>query len=256
MKKNKLAPPNDSGQITQIRPTDAVSQKKEHPLLRKLLNLVFLFFIVSILGWCIEKMYFEYILGYQEDRGFLSLPYCIIYGVSIVIIYLLIGTPQTGLVGKLYRLIRGDGKLLRKILGRIATFALYFVAAVIVSGTAEFITALLFDKMLGVPLWDYSYYDFNIMGYVCLEYSVYWGALITLAMSTLWHLFYKVASLIPFKAILIIDIVFAAVFLADILFNFIYLAVKGKHFDFLAYSLPRCPGGRSLYVTCSVFLRR
>ena len=41
----------------------------------------------------------------------------------------------------------------------------------------EFISGCLFNLALGMQVWDYSYLPFNLLGQVCLLYSVLWGGL-------------------------------------------------------------------------------
>lgn len=59
-------------------------------------NCVLIFLTISFIGWAMETVYCSLLNGKFCDRGFLTLPFCTIYGFSIMAIYLLIGTPQKG----------------------------------------------------------------------------------------------------------------------------------------------------------------
>ncbi|MBQ9117996.1 MAG: putative ABC transporter permease [Clostridia bacterium] len=127
----------------------------------------------SFLGWV-----FEVIVLYLEgsgfvNRGFLSFPICPIYGTCIVGTYLLIGTPDYP---------RGIFKLLRI---RSIRYVLYFLAMFILPTLLEFVVGWIFDKGLGVSLWDYSRLPYNIGGYVSLPVSFGWGIGLFLCMELL-----------------------------------------------------------------------
>lgn len=53
----------------------------------------------------------------------------------------------------------------------------------------EFASGCLFNLALGLDVWDYSQFPLNIMGQVCLLYTVLWG-LLSLIASPLYRFFY------------------------------------------------------------------
>lgn len=191
-------------------------------------HLVILFMLLSFMGWCMETIYFLIDWNDFTDRGFLSLPFCTIYGCSLVAIYLIIGTP-TG--GRLKPLFLRAKKLsaFPKILSYAGLYLIYFLFAALIPSIAEFFTGLFFDKVFGVVLWDYSYHTYDLYGYVCLEMTIVWGVVITLAMSTVWPLLEKLILLIPRRAAKAVAITLIALLSADFIFNFSYLCAKGKH---------------------------
>ena len=195
----------------------------------KIFYLIILFALISFFGWCQETVYFRIRWKVWIDRGFLTLPFCTIYGFSLVAIYLIIGTPWSGRLKPLF--LRAENlHLWLRIPAYIGLIALYFLCAAAIPTIAEFVTALFFDRVFGVTLWDYSYYKYDLFGYVCLEMTVFWGAVITVAMSTIWPLLEKLICKIPRRAAKIIAFVLAALLIADFIFNIAYLAVKGCHF--------------------------
>ena len=112
----------------------------------------------------------------------------------------------------------------------VGLYILYFVVAALIPTIAEFVTGLFFDKDFGITLWDYGYSDYNLFGYVCLEMSVLWGALITLAMGVVWPLLEKLVLLIPPKAAKKVASAFLILIAADFVFNFSYLLIKKHRF--------------------------
>lgn len=190
--------------------------------------LFIMFMLISFLGWCMETVYFLVVWNDLTDRGFLSMPFCTIYGCSILAIYLIIGTPAGGRLKPLFERAKRLPTAL-KMLAYIGLYCLYFVFAALIPTIAEFVTALFFDKVFGVVLWDYSYHTYDLYGYVCLEMTVLWGVVITAAMSIVWPLLEKLVYLIPQRAAKAAAILSVVLLSADFVFNFSYLCIKGKH---------------------------
>lgn len=203
-----------------------MEKKKERP---GFYDLVILFVLVSFLGWCMETIYFRIRWGAFSDRGFLTLPLCTIYGSCILAVYLLMGTPTGGRLRSLFERAKRLPVLLRS-LSYVGLYAIYFMAAALIPTIAEFFVALFFDKVFGIVLWNYSYYRFDICGYICLEMTLVWGILITAAMRFVWPLLVKLVCLSSPRVIKVKAVVLSVLILADLLFNLIYLCLNGCHF--------------------------
>lgn len=190
--------------------------------------LVIIFMLVSFIGWCMETIYFLADRHDFADRGFLSLPLCPIYGGSILAVYLLIGTPTGGRLRPLFAAAKRL-PVFPRAAAYVGLYLVYFVLAALIPTIAEFFTALFFDKAFGVVLWDYSHHTYDLFGYVCLEMTLIWGAVITAAMSILWPLLEKLVDRIPPRAAKAAAILFFVLLSADFLVNFAYLCIAGKH---------------------------
>ena len=69
--------------------------------------------------------------------------------------------------------------------GDLRTEPVYlFFACMMAATVMEWITAKLLERLHRRKWWDYSGKKFNLNGYVCLQYSLLWGALGTA--SVLW----------------------------------------------------------------------
>lgn len=139
--------------------------------LRRALAISFLFFLCSFVGWCMEKTWFYFVYGVSADRGFLTLPFCPIYGGSLIVIRLLFGLPVKE--GERY-----PNNLLRLLF--------YAVGAALVATAAELLTGWIFYSAFHIRLWSYRGYPHEFQGYICLPMSVAWGALIAAAMAGVW----------------------------------------------------------------------
>ncbi len=120
-----------------------------------LTDFVWLFFIYSFVGWCIEVCYAAVRRRKFVNRGFVNSPLCPIYGFGAVLFALFL--PE--LVSSPFFLFLG-GMLLASVL--------------------EYSTGMLMEKIFHKKLWDYSEIRYNIGGYVCLRYALLWGLLAVL----------------------------------------------------------------------------
>lgn len=115
-------------------------------------DLLFLFFIYSFLGWCLEVVYAA--LGRKEfvNRGFLNGMLCPVYGISTVFMLIFMES------------LRGEWFYL-------------FLGCMIVGTVMELLTGLLLEKVFHLRLWDYSGKKFQAGGYICMAASIVWGML-------------------------------------------------------------------------------
>ena len=114
-------------------------------------TLFLLFVLYSFLGWACESAYCSIPAGRFVNRGFLTGPFCPIYGAGA----LLIAAALAPLKGRIF---------------------LLFVASAMLTSLLEYMTGLLLETLFHVKYWDYSGYRFNLQGRVCLRNSLMFGA--------------------------------------------------------------------------------
>lgn len=108
------------------------------------------FFIYSFLGWLFESTYVSIKMKKLINRGFVTLPFCTIYAVGALSVYLLL------------RPFEGD------------MLILYFAGA-FVATCIEYLTSVLMENLFHTSWWDYSKNRFNFQGRICLGSSIVWG---------------------------------------------------------------------------------
>lgn len=134
--------------------------------------LINVFFLYSFVGWCMECVVIRREKGAWENRGFVRLPFCIIYGFGAMLGY----------------------AVLRPLMGH--TIILYMVSAV--GATAfEYATGCLMQKLFGEFWWDYSHKRFNYKGMICLESTVAWGFLILFVFHFLHGFMFRLVLRLP-----------------------------------------------------------
>jgi uncharacterized membrane protein len=104
------------------------------------------------LGWILEVIYHLYKNRHFVNRGFLYGPLCPIYGCGAVLLIAFLDKPTYNL-------------------------AYVFLGGVIIGTVIELITGYIMELAFYTKWWDYSHEKYNIKGYVCLKFSLFWGVL-------------------------------------------------------------------------------
>ncbi|MBR2353604.1 MAG: putative ABC transporter permease [Clostridia bacterium] len=195
---------------------------------------VWIFTLVSFIGWCFEKIGRYYVYPPEadpiRDRGFLTLPFCAIYGTCVVAVGFLFGSPNypSRIWKRMFRWAKRVPAPLR-IVGRIFG---YFLAVTLVATLVELVAGLIFQAM-GNPLWNYHERWGNLWGVICPSFSLIWGLLGTLLMTVIWKPLCLLIGVIPEKAQNVGAWIMVGTLLSDLAFNLIYVAVTGHRFYFL-----------------------
>ena len=154
-------------------------------------ELLSLFFIYGFLGRCVEVAYCGVENGNFVNRGFLNGPICPIYGFGAVIVILCL-TP-----------IKDNVLIL-------------FIGSAVLTSLLELATGFALDKIFHARWWDYSDKPFNLGGYICLKFSIYWGLVCIALMKGIHPAIFKLVKAVPHFLGIIILVFLTAVFIADI----------------------------------------
>ena len=152
-------------------------------------ELVWIFIIYAFIGWCAEVSFAAVDSGKFVNRGFLNGPYCPIYGCGVVIVVAVL-TPIN------------------------ESLFILFLGSMLLTTVLEFLTGFILEKVFHNKWWDYSDKPFNIMGYVCLKFSILWGLACTFIMKVLHPSIYKFITIIPHVlGIVLLSIIMTAFFI-------------------------------------------
>lgn len=115
-------------------------------------ELAFLFFAYSFLGWLLETVVASAKGKSFANRGFISAPFCMIYGLA--------------------------GVVLAAVLGELRSNPIFlFLGSALIATAMEWVCAKWLERLGQRKWWDYSGKRFNLDGYICLPYALLWGAL-------------------------------------------------------------------------------
>lgn len=153
-------------------------------------EMVWIVLIYSCLGWCAEVAYAAVKTGRFVNRGFLNGPVCPIYGFGMLIVLLVLEPVKENL-------------------------ALLFFGSMVFTSLLEFLVGFALERIFHDKWWDYTDCPFNIMGYVCLEFSLIWGVACVLAVDVLHPLIMDAVRKLPENVGRWLELGFALVMLTD-----------------------------------------
>ena len=134
----------------------------------KYFSLGMMVLFISFLGFVLENMWLAATRGYMDNRN-MRFPFLLGYGVLVVGMYLLIGTPQEiVLLGKWY--LEGDGR------------CFYYLMATVIVSLCELILGTLVEHIFGFEYWNYEWIPCHLSKYTSLPTSLGFATIITLFM--------------------------------------------------------------------------
>ena len=119
---------------------------------QQIFELLTYFVIYSFAGWILESVFRSICEKKIINTGFLKGPFCPIYGIGAIIIYVFLQRFKDNII-------------------------LLFFMGFIVLTIWEYIVGALLEKVFHTKYWDYSDHKCNFQGRVCLTNSIYWGIL-------------------------------------------------------------------------------
>lgn len=143
------------------------------------IDLVLLFSFYAFIGWALETIYASISNNRLINRGFLSGPFCPIYGWGAI-------------------LIIQSNHLLKGIFDNTAILlAVNLLLAILSTTILEYLTGLVLEKIFNCKWWDYGNEFLNFQGRVCLKYSLLWGMLAYILLIIVNPLIAKNIALVP-----------------------------------------------------------
>lgn len=129
------------------------------------LKLAFLFFMGSVIGWCLEVLFRRFFSEANPDRkwinpGFCTGPYLPLYGFGLCLMYLI-----------------SELELLNRIENPFWNHAVLLIVIALCMTAIEYLAGILALKCLKLRLWDYSNEWGNLQGIICPKFSLFWGIL-------------------------------------------------------------------------------
>lgn len=126
-----------------------------------LIDLILLFSFYAMSGWVIESICKTVFAGKFVNSGFLTGPFCPIYGFGALLVI------QSSSIAES---IFPDANIAIQI-------TISVLLAILSTTLLEYLTGTLMESLFDAKWWDYRQKRFNLHGRVCLEYSLYWGIL-------------------------------------------------------------------------------
>ena len=168
--------------------------------------------IISFIGFWFEDIWMVLRHGVLDNRN-MYLPFLIGYGLAIVGIYYVIGTPK---------------KLFNKYeLKTPYNFILYALLMMMIVSIGEVILGTTVENVLGYKYWDYTKIPLHITSYTSVPTSVGFSIVITLFMNFIYEPLRLKVDKISNKIPIVIFVILIIVFILDNFFSFRQMYING-----------------------------
>lgn len=148
------------------------------------------FFVYGFLGWCTEVAFAACKEHRFVNRGFLNGPFCPIYGFGVALVIVFLSPYRSNLL-------------------------LLYVSSVILVTVLEGLTGWAMDKIFHNKWWDYSKMPLNIGGYVCLLFSLIWGAACVVILNLIHPMIHHLLALMPRLVGVVLIVVLGILIIVD-----------------------------------------
>lgn len=197
-------------------------------------SLLTIFMIFSFGGWLMETFGNIVFHGFVEDRGFLTMPLCPIYGTAVTLILVIVGLPFEGKWKDLYEEKTGKKRILLKGL----TLFIYTIVCTLAAVAIEFIVGQLFYYVFDIRLWHYQETaDTFWNGFISRDVSDAWFLLIMIAAPLVVTPLYRLVRNMTQKPLKIFVIAMCSLILIDFIVTTIVLIVTGDKINIFNWNI-------------------
>lgn len=168
--------------------------------------------IISFIGFWFEDIWMVFRHGVLDNRN-MYLPFLIGYGLAVVAIYYVIGTPN---------------KIFNKYdLRKPFNFILYALLMMMIVSVGEVVLGTTVEKVLGYKYWNYEKIPLHITSYTSIPTSIGFSIVITLFMHFIYEPLRVKVDKISNKIPMFIFIILIIVFIIDNFFSFRQMYING-----------------------------
>lgn len=199
----------------------------------KLYKLGALIITVSFIGFWIENIWLAFTKGYMNNRN-MNMPFLLGYGLAIVAIYMLFGTPSK-------MIFFGKYEVTSAVWTR---FLMYFLCVMFCVSVGEIVLGTITEKLCHINYWDYSRLSLHITRYTSVPTSMGFAAIIVIFMEYVLPPLMKFICMVDCPAARLLVFVLCVLLLAD--FIFCYGRMMKTHSFYDKWKLPI----KKMAITC------
>ena len=159
--------------------------------MHELYFLILYFFVYAFLGWCTEVAFAAWKTHHFVNRGFLNGPICPVYGIGVGVVVQFLTPYRSNLI-------------------------LLYIASVVLVSAIEWLTGFLLEKLFHNKWWDYSDMPLNLNGYICLLFSLIWGAACVLIVQFIHPGIHRILAHLPMILGVILIVILGIAMFADL----------------------------------------
>lgn len=164
---------------------------------------------ISFLGFILENLWLAATKGLIDNRN-MHLPFLMGYGVLVVGMYLLLGTPEhMSVTGHIY--INGT---------KAERFFIYFLCSMVIVTLGELVLGHLMERICGFEYWNYNWIPLHITKYTSIPTSIGFAAIITSFMGACFDPVMSVIGMMNPEDIKPVSILLTVIMTADLIISF------------------------------------
>ncbi len=180
-----------------------------------ILALCMMITLISFLGFVVENLWLLVTKGYMDNRN-MVFPFLIGYGLAVIAIYLLFGTPDRICI---------LGKAL-SIKSAILSYGMYFLIIMVCISVGEIVLGTVVEKTCHFYWWDYSTLPLHITRYTSIPTSAAFTTFIVLFMGKLFMPIYNWFLSWDKTVLSIVSVVFILIMVVDYTYSVYYMYTK------------------------------
>ena len=161
-----------------------------------LYHVVHWFLVYSFLGWIVESIYMSICNKKLTNRGFMTSPFCPIYGFGALSVYFILRPFSLN-------------------------YIVLYLAGALLATILEYLVARLMQFIFGNVWWDYNEKPFNYKGILCLESTLAWGLYTILLFGFLHKLVIRIVDSYPSGRGIVIGNIVIVIIATDMLVHMV-----------------------------------
>lgn len=165
--------------------------------------------VVSFLGFVVENVWLAITKGYIDNRN-MNVPFLVGYGMLILVMYFILGTPKDLLILKKSK----------RNMPKWASVIIYFVLSFFVVSIAEIALGVIFEKVSGIKYWNYSMIPLHFTQYTSVPTSMGFALLITVFMGAIFTPLMELIMRMDPHLMKWLSIILVVIMMADLIINF------------------------------------
>lgn len=171
--------------------------------------------LVSFLGFVVENVWLSLTKGYIDNRG-MNLPFLLGYGLAILFICFIFGTPENPASWM------GDNLFGRK------AYVEYFIGVFLVVSIGEIVLGTVVEKVCGFYYWDYTRLPMHITRYTSVPTSTMFTIIITFFMGKCFVPLMEKLSRVESGGVMAFTLLIMMILVVDYFVSFWYMVKNGK----------------------------
>lgn len=161
--------------------------------------------IISFLGFCVENVWLAFTQKCIDNRN-MSLPFLLGYGLAVVGIYFIFGTPKKWLS--------------KKLSNKFGVYLSYFILMMLLVSIGEIILGKTVEHICGFSYWNYEWIPLHFTKYTSVPTSIGFAGIIIFFMDYIMEPVLYNVQMLPYTVLNSLAAVFSILLVCDFIASF------------------------------------